>query len=373
MKLIYIANNRIPTTKANGKQIVKTCEALADTGLEVELWLPVRKQPADFNFGDPFQFYHAKRNFIVKKISSWDLLVFAPKLPLVLQTFVYYLSELIFDFNLITQTFSCNVVYTRSLTAALVSKLLKRQKTFYEIHNLTQNPLSFNIQKFFLQQFDGLIAISQGLQKSLALAGLKSTVIPDAADSEEYEITKKKARQKIGLTQELDVVVYAGSLHVRKGIATLQDAAKKFTIPNLKFLLVGGPILPHHEKNIIYTGFILPSVVPLYLCSADILVLPNSGKIKESREYTSPMKLFEYLAAGKPIIATATPANREVLTHLKNAYLIPPDDAQALVEAIKKILTDKLLASRLSKQSLIDATKHSWNNRAKEILEYIKP
>ena len=89
--------------------------------------------------------------------------------------------------------------------------------------------------------------------------------------------------------------------------------------------------------NIRFIGQVLPSEVPNYLNSSDILLLPSSAKSKKSREYTSAMKLFEYLASGIPIIASNITSNTESLTGDKNCILFNPDDSDSLVREIKKL------------------------------------
>jgi glycosyltransferase involved in cell wall biosynthesis len=110
--------------------------------------------------------------------------------------------------------------------------------------------------------------------------------------------------------------------------------------------------------------------MPIFQKSADILVIPNSGKEDISRLYTSPMKLFEYMASGVPVVASDLPSIREILSE-NNSVLFIPDDANSLADAIKKILGNPALADKISKQALSDVQKYTWNNRAKEIISFI--
>lgn len=383
MKIIYIANARIPTEKANGKQIAKTCEALAKIGVSVELWLPDRKQPENIK-NDLFDFYNLKRIFRVKKISTIDLLPLTINTPKIFQILAYLFQEASFDFALATQNFTSDVIYTRSITAAIVVKLFKNAKVFYEIHNITESQLARKIHKLFWRQFDGLVVISHGLKKALEKEGLPSLVAEDAVDLEEFSgISKISARKKLHLDLNKKLIIYTGSLYVRKGVYILADAAKKISDSKTQFIFVGGTdggkdvlemqsyLDKNKIKNVVLTGFISPKITPYYLRAADILALPNSAKVKESREYTSPMKLFEYLAADRPILASSTSANCEVLRHNNNAYLVKPDSSKDLVQGLKIILDDQSLAKSLGTNAAKDALKYSWEKRTEKILKFI--
>jgi len=138
--------------------------------------------------------------------------------------------------------------------------------------------------------------------------------------------------------------------------------------------------------------------IPKYLAAADVLVLPTSGKSEIGRSYTSPMKMFEYMAAGKPIVASDIPALREILydyprqsttpspsvervgERLKdssqsaqygNAILVKPDNPKALAEGIEKVLIDQTLARAIAAQAAEDAKQYTWETRARSILKFI--
>jgi glycosyltransferase involved in cell wall biosynthesis len=117
------------------------------------------------------------------------------------------------------------------------------------------------------------------------------------------------------------------------------------------------------EECLTFTGPVAPTEVEARLAQAEILVLPNTGT-KVSARYTSPLKLFEYLAAGKPIIASDLPALREVLRQEENCLLTPPGDARALADAIKRLAADPALSERLARQAFADADQYTWDRRA---------
>ena len=133
------------------------------------------------------------------------------------------------------------------------------------------------------------------------------------------------------------------------------EKAKKMNIDNIRFI-----------------GQVLPSEVPNYLNSSDILLLPSSAKSKKSREYTSAMKLFEYLASGIPIIASNIPSNTEILTGDKNCILFNPDDSDSLVREIKKLWQNYDLREKISHNSIELSKEFTWENRCKVIIDEIK-
>jgi glycosyltransferase involved in cell wall biosynthesis len=85
----------------------------------------------------------------------------------------------------------------------------------------------------------------------------------------------------------------------------------------------------------------------------------------------SPLKLFEYMASGKPIVASDLPVLREILVEDRNALLYPPSDPAALAECLARLLADKSLATRLADQARQDVEDFTWERRAARILAHI--
>jgi glycosyltransferase involved in cell wall biosynthesis len=108
------------------------------------------------------------------------------------------------------------------------------------------------------------------------------------------------------------------------------------------------------------------------LAAADVLALPNSGRAAVSRYYTSPLKLFEYMAAERPIIASDLPALREIIANEETALLVPPDDASALAAAVERLRADPALARRLAANARSAVGAHTWERRAARILDFVR-
>jgi glycosyltransferase involved in cell wall biosynthesis len=130
--------------------------------------------------------------------------------------------------------------------------------------------------------------------------------------------------------------------------------------------------MPAGVHNFRLQGFVPPTQVPTYLAAADVLVLPNTAKAAISRLYTSPLKLFEYMAAQRPIVASDLPSLRDILTPQHNAVLVTPDDPTALAAGIAQVLADPHLAERLTRQAAEDVKQYSWEQRATRIWQFIQ-
>jgi glycosyltransferase involved in cell wall biosynthesis len=108
----------------------------------------------------------------------------------------------------------------------------------------------------------------------------------------------------------------------------------------------------------------------LWQRSADVLVLPNTAKEKISAYYTSPMKLFEYMASKKPIVASDIPSIKEIVSE-ENVFFVLPDDSAKLALGIKSVFLDDALAEKRAIKSFEDVRSHTWQNRAERIINFM--
>jgi glycosyltransferase involved in cell wall biosynthesis len=173
------------------------------------------------------------------------------------------------------------------------------------------------------------------------------------------------------------LVGYAGHLYAWKGVDVLIEALAR--VPALRGLIVGGhdkegdlarvrERAQQHgvEPRVEFTGLVAPGAVAGLLERASILVLPNLPTTISTR-YTSPLKLFEYLAAGRPIVASDLPALREVLQDGVNALLVPAGDPAALAGALERLASTPALADRLAQAAFDDAARFGWDRRAERL------
>lgn len=227
-----------------------------------------------------------------------------------------------------------------------------------------------------------LVAISRGLAEDYAARGVpaaKMLVAPDAVDFQKFGIAANRAecRAALGLSAEGRLAVYAGHLYGWKGAHVLAVAAGLLPA-GWKVAIVGGADddLARFRRefgaapNLSIVGRVPHADVPRWLRAADVTVLPNLAEDALSARYTSPLKLYEYLASGTPIVASDIPSLREVLS-AETASLVPPGDAAALAAAIAAVPDDAAAAGRAARGREI-ARAASWEARAETIAAFVR-
>lgn len=367
MKILYIANIRLPTEKAHGIQIMKMCEAFARLGHAVELVVPTRSTPIT---DDAFSYYGVERMFKITTLRVPDLVQF--------ERLGFLFSALWFSEYVRTlhSFWNADVIYSRD-SFVLLQYLLLGRKFIFEAH---ARP-SF-VSRLVAKRAYRVVVISNALKEVYVSAGVsekKTIIAPDAVDEHFFDniTSKESARVALKLSPTAPIVVYTGHLYERKGVETLAQVATR--LPNTQFLFIGGTVHDikqfrtkwGNQPNITIVGHVSPTKVPQYLRAADVLVIPNSAKNQDASQFTSPMKLFEYMASGVPIIASDLPAIREILNK-KNSVLVESDNPEAFAKGINKVLQNSDFANEISKQALKDVQNYTWQKRAESILDFIK-
>jgi len=385
MKLVYIANVRIPTEKAHGIQIFKTCEALVKAGAKLELWLPKRRNVVLAN-RDPFEYYGNKNRFPIVRLATFDLIGWLDFLPglgywIQAKTFAWSISRKLRFVE------SSTIIYSRDIIPLEPVRKAEIQY-YYEAHTISKKPNEY--QKRIFKGAAGIVTITKALAEEFAkyVPREKVLIAPDGVDLDNFKFSisnfqtnsKFQIRKELGLPEDKKIVMYTGHLYDWKGAAVLLEAARniKFPISNIQFVFVGGTdydLQKFRESakglgNVLIVGQKPHSEIPKYLAAADVLVLPNSGKFEISRKHTSPLKLFEYMVAGKPIVASNLPSIREILDD-SAGYFAEPDNPESLMQKIVECLNNPALAAKRSEKASQEVREFSWNTRAKRILDFI--
>jgi len=254
-------------------------------------------------------------------------------------------------------------------------------KTIYEAHHLSNNTLLEQlIESLIAPRLEYIVFTTSHLKEAYLkiynCRRARSVVLPDCPDLNEFGITmsRKEARRRLRLAMDKKIILYTGHLYKWKGVDALIESSKSLGEEIIIYIVggAGDDIANYREKykeysKVIFIGHKPHKEIPVWLKAADVLVLPNSGKEDISVFYTSPLKMFEYMASGRPIVASDLPSIREVLSE-KNAFLVKPNDSAALVNGINTVLSDIKLVNMITAQSLADVQLYSWDKRSKRLI-----
>jgi glycosyltransferase involved in cell wall biosynthesis len=190
-------------------------------------------------------------------------------------------------------------------------------------------------------------------------------------------VARDTLRVRLDLPLDRKVVVYTGHVNLTKGLDTVIRMARR--LPQVCFVLVGSEgnglieTLARRTSNVRVVPWQPFDTVAHYLTAADLLLQPPSRiPLRLVGNTVLPMKLFLYLAAGRPIVAPDLPDMREVLEHDHNALLVPTGDDDAAVQAVARILDEPALAERLSSAAKQTAAGLTWDARAARILSFLE-
>lgn len=270
---------------------------------------------------------------------------------------------------------SPDVVYTR--TRAFVGPLLRLGLRVCLERHAPADADERLVHAFRDPNFLGLVVTSDRID--LGAPRDKVFVAPNALSLDwlEAPLDRDQARRQVGLPVDRAIVGYAGHLEDHKGIPVLLEAASR--MPEVTFMLVGGwpddvarlKAQAARRPNVVLTGHRARAALAPYLWSADVLVLPTSGRWAEAG-VTNPLKLFDYVAARRPIVASDLPNIRAELRHDTEAVLVPPDDVDALVAGLRRVLEAPAEGKAMSERALARLRTRTWDARAGGILEFLR-
>jgi glycosyltransferase involved in cell wall biosynthesis len=180
----------------------------------------------------------------------------------------------------------------------------------------------------------------------------------------------------VDLPRDRPIALYAGRVNREKGLDQILAMAR--LRPAVLFVLVGsegeGPVEAEASTipNVRIAPWQAPADLPAWLAAADILLIPPSrAPLETFRNCVLPLKLFAYLAAGKPILAPEAPDTAELLRDGENALLVPSDRPDLAAEALDRLLGDEDLSPRLGLAALADARSLTWDARAQKIIAFL--
>lgn len=372
MRLVYVAHIRLPTERAHGLQIMKTCEALARIGHSVTLIAP-NKTSAGIPETDPFRYYGIEECFELIRVPTTDALAHGRQLGRI----AYIIDSISFICALTVHARKriqdADVVYTREYSTGV---FLPRDRYVLELHQVIGGVLFTRC----IKRASRIIAITEGLKEVLVhthgIPAQNIWVAPDGVDLNDFASpeTKQESRSRLGLPVTGNIALYVGALEAWKGVETFCEAAARLP-ERIKAVVIGG--VPEHVQayqkkypRVTFLGFRPQRELANNQACADVLILPNTGKEVLSSVYTSPLKLFTYMASGIPIIASNIPSIREILSE-KNATLVPADDPEALANGIVSACTYSEEAQRKAQVAKQDVERYTWEARAHGISDFL--
>jgi glycosyltransferase involved in cell wall biosynthesis len=395
LRILYLSTARIPSEKAHAFQILKMCEAFTQKGAAVTLLYQKRSNSAwTRQIADIFSYYGVRSSFATKQLFCFEIPVLGEKMAR-LQFYVGLIFYLLAAaFFIITRKRSIDIIYCRdkfSLIAMRAIAALAGVPVYYEAHDFPQALVW--LQLFFIKQADGVIVLTEQLKNLFLQGGLpaaKILVAHSAVDLELFESDKQKVpdvRARLGIPPGAFLIGYVGrfvTMDQEKGLRELIEAMQHVADSPAPVYLacIGGPMnavpaycdlideLGLNRERFTFHDLVPAGDVPSYVAAFDLAAMPFPW----TEHYAcnmSPLKMFEYMAAAKPIVATRLPTVMEVLCDGVNAVLTEPDNPAALALAIQRIVQDPAFARRISKKAREDVNSYTWERRAESILEFI--
>jgi glycosyltransferase involved in cell wall biosynthesis len=394
-KLIYIANARLPTEKAHGFQIVKMCEAFVQNGVQVLLMHPFRYQPDSLKGQSIFEYYSVPSIFETRTLSNIDVIRVERFLPRVLFTQLFFIHALLWGLHaaLKARREGADLFYTRDIATAY-GLLQLNLPTIYEAHVVPKRAQRVLLQNLAANPSLKLVVVLTGFIKKrfleIGFSPDRIAVCPDGADLSLFSHLPgtRDCRRRLGLPEDRPIIGYIGrfrAMEMEKGIPELIQAMAYVRFVDEKeplLLCVGGPMDPVKtyvelarrcgvlESSLRFVDHVPNREVSLWTRACDLVTIPWRWN-EFSAYFTSPLKLFEYMAAGATIIASDLPSIREVVRHGEDAWLVEPENPTELGEGIKYLLQNGSLKKSLGDQARKSAEKYSWRQRVCGILSQV--
>jgi glycosyltransferase involved in cell wall biosynthesis len=364
MKIIAIAGSTIPSDTANSLQVMKACQALVQISHEVTLLVPGSR---DFSV-DLQQHYGLQTEFPIEWLSSSSRRRFT------------------WDSVRRARTLHADIIYSwfpQSATFAILHKI----PTIFEIHIQPTGLFGPIWHRAFanLRGRKRLVSITGALVRMLErdfrmrLPESDVVIAPNGVDLERFVSLPDPvvARRQLGL-QEAPTVMCSGHLYAGRGADLFLKLAR--SLPQAQFVWVGGrpeDVETWKQKiesdNVFFTGFVPNQNLPFYQAAADILLMPYSRSIMgssgsaDSAAVASPMKMFEYMAAGRAIVSSDLPVIREVLNE-DDAVFCEPDSIGDWRLVIEALLEDEDRRKMLGIRAQQDVQGYTWVARAQRIM-----
>jgi len=374
VKIAYLSNSVIPSRNASSIHVMKMCQALARIGHEVTLIALDGSSGREPGMENPYAFYGVDDIFGLRVVPPWR----------------HFGQGWVYSWRLFKALRAArpDLVYGRNLRGCVLASVTG-YPTVLELHTLNILWTSYDRLMFLALRRSGslrrIVVISERLKLDLLDAApidARSVLVAhDGADLIRDHCRPPGLKQSATRLQ----VGYVGHIYPGRGLELILALARRLV--DVDFHIVGGQaadiervrrlvVLP---DNVVLHGFLPYVQAEAFRAHCDVLIAPYQRTVKtvgagktETSRWMSPLKIFEYMAAGKPILCSDLPVLREILEHERTAWLAAPDDEDAWVDAVTRLAGDTELRRRLgeaARQELTD--KYTWRGRANHVLQGI--
>lgn len=364
MKILYLSISYVPSRRASAVQVMKMCSAFAGAGHDVTLVTKNCLSRLERTELSDHAYYGVEPNFAVTKIDR-------PERKGGGLLFQLGVAKLLHRHKR-----DVDIVFSRDLQAAALSARIGLP-TIFEAHGLPGIAAKAFEELIRSPSFVRVVFISDALRREYEDLGYtvsdeKVVIAHDGATPAPYTKTHAdKDRVTVG---------YIGSLYPGRGVDILLDVARR--LPAHEFLVVGGQDAAVAElkaagipTNVTLAGFVPPGDLDQWYEKMDVLLMPYSDQGVstasggETSRFMSPLKMFEYMATGIPLISSDLPVLREVLTDEYDALFVSARDVDEWERAVSRLAASATLRARIggnAKETLL--REYTWDVRAKAVL-----
>jgi glycosyltransferase involved in cell wall biosynthesis len=382
MQIAYIAPSVMPSRSANSIHVARMVEALTRAGHEVTLFF---KRSVDRHLGlrtalEDYYGVELGRTRTVSVFNRWGL---ADNLLIALRAAAWLLRN---D--------GAELIVSRNLYASFIFTYCWNRRIVFETHQL-ETGFRKRMQSAAMRSPGTLtVVISQALLKILSghhgYSPSAAVVLPDAAPSGLGPLTETSREQvrtqtasALGKSRLGWCAGYFGQLYQGRGVDILIGLAERH--PAVSFLVYGGSehearkFQPAHRlSNLHFMGHVAPRETARLMAAMDCLLMPYQEKVSigvrghDTARWMSPMKMFEYMASGTPIIASDLPALREILRDRENALLAAPRDLDAWSNSLRQLIENPALAQAIGRNAHREyAAEYTWDRRASRMISAV--
>lgn len=349
---------------------MKVCQALTDLNHTLHVWVPTLDRSVGWS--ELAEHYGLHQAFPIEGLAGWS--------PLRRYDFAWRAVRR-------AERWQADLIYVWPLQAAALASR-SGFPTLLEMHDRPTGRLGPRLFRRFLAGRGArrMLVTTEALRLHLEsrygpLPAELVQLAPNGVDLEAYAGLGDPAAARARLEwPEQFTVGYTGHLYAGRGVELMFDLAE--ALPAMRFVWAGGEpeTIEHWRRragerslhNLTIIGFISQGRIPMIQAGCDVLLMPYETRISvssggDTAETASPMKAFEYMAAGRPILSSDLPVIREIL-HKQWAVLLPPGDLHAWRTALEALAVDAGERRRLGERARMEVETNSWRSRAERAL-----